>query len=532
MLQLQTACGYLAFFADWSPDRIAFVNEGDEITYRDAATTVGAYASLLQQRGVDRGDVVAVYGHSQADCFMLFLACMKVHAVFTGLNPKYSRRELEFFIRDADPTMMVVCAAGQDLTKLEEAEGAAGFSGSTLAQGDLLEWAAEHREPLSPASTTGPRQSTAATPAGDDAALRAPAVIVYTSGTTGTPKAAVLSEPALCLSAELTAQTWYGGIVPKTVSDKPINHLGWLVCVCLSALVRGGTLYFEPRFDPARVLELIASSRMNSWLTSSVLLGRVAALPGFETADLSSLEMLGISAPTPAEVIEPFARRSGARVANSYGLTEASGGVVTASRAGTTLAEALTTVGAPVPGIEFMIADQEGRPVGAGERGEVNVRGPLVFLGYQGNEAATSDAIRPDGWLRTGDMAVQRDDGNIELVGRIKEMYKSGGINVYPVEVESILVEHPSVAQAAVVGVPDPEWGEIGVALVVPTVGRTLPEGELKAFCRARLANHKIPKRFVLLRELPRLASGKVDRRRLQSAVASGSLRAGETYED
>jgi len=530
MLQLQTTWGYLAFFAEWAPDRIAFVNEGAEISYRDAASTVQAYASLLQQRGIHPGDVVSVYGHSQAECFMLFLACMKVQAVFTGLNPKYSRRELGFFIRDADPKMMVSCATGADLTKLKDAAGAAGFRRTTLDKGDLIQWAAEHRQPLS-STFMGPPKTTP-TSIEREAARRTPAVIVYTSGTTGTPKAAVLPEPALCLSAELTAQTWYGGIVPKTVSDKPINHLGWLVCVCLSALARGGTLYFEQRFDPGRVLQLIGANRINSWLTSSVLLGRVAALPDFDTTDLSPLEMLGISAPTPVEVIEPFVRRSGARVANSYGLTEASGGVVTASRATSTLAEALSTVGAPVPGIELMIADQDGRPVGAGERGEINVRGPLVFLGYKGNDAATSDAISRDGWLRTGDIAFQRDDGNIELVGRVKEMYKSGGINVYPVEVETVLLEHPWVAQATVVGVPDPEWGEIGVALIVAAAGCTLPEGELKTFCRERLANHKIPKRFILLRELPRLASGKVDRRRLKSAVAEGSLRAEETYED
>lgn len=531
MLQFQTAWEYLAFFADWAPDRIAFVNEGVEISYRDAALTVQAYAVLLQQRGICPGDVVCVYGHSQADCFMLFLACMKVQAVFTGLNPKYSRRELEFFIRDADPKMMAICATGGDVTKLEDAARAAGFRRSTLGQAELRQWAAEQREPLKSSFILGPPE-TATTSRECGAARRTPAVIVYTSGTTGTPKAAVLSEPALRLSAELTAQTWYGGIVPKTVSDKPINHLGWLVCVCLSALVRGGTLYFEQRFDPGRVLQLIGSNRINSWLTSSVLLGRVAALPDFDTTDLSSLDMLGISAPTPVEVIEPFVHRSGARVANSYGLTEASGGVVTVSRATTTLAEALSTVGAPVPGIELMIVDQDGRPVRAGERGEINVRGPLVFLGYKGNDAATSEAISPDGWLRTGDIAVQRDDGNIELVGRVKEMYKSGGINVYPIEVESVLVKHPRVAQATVVGVPDPEWGEIGVALIVATAGCTLPEGELKAFCRERLANHKVPKQFILLRELPRLASGKVDRRRLQSAVAEGSLRAEETYED
>src|SRR6185437_8036097 len=473
MLQLQTAWDYLAFFAEWAPDRVAFVNEGAEISYKDAASTVEAYAALLQEWGIGRGDVVSVYGHSQAECFMLFLACMKAQAVFTGLNPKYTRRELGFFIRDADPKVMVICADDEDRARLKGAADAAGFRGPTLGKSDLLERAAEYRKPRTSDSPVAPTR-TASTSAERDAARRVPAVIVYTSGTTGTPKAAVLSEPALCLSAELTAQTWYGGIVPKTVSDKPINHLGWLVCVCLSALVRGGTLYFAQRFDPVRVLSLIATGQMNSWLTSSVLLERVAALPDFDATALSSLEMLGISAPTPVEVIEPFVRRSGARVANSYGLTEASGGVVTASRASAPLAEAIGSVGAPVPGIEFMIADQEGRPVTAGQRGEINVRGPLVFLGYRGSIAATAETISPDGWLRTGDIAFQRDDGNIELVGRVKEMYKSGGINVYPIEVESVLVEHPRIAQVAVVGIPDPQWGEIGVALVVAADGEVL----------------------------------------------------------
>lgn len=514
MLRFQTAWDYLAFFAEWAPDHVAFVNEGTEISYRDAASTVQAYATLLRARGIGHGDVVSVYGHSQAECFMLFLACMKVQAVFTGLNPKYTRRELEFFIRDADPRMMVICAVDEDRVRLEDAAAAAGYRGTVLDIGDLPPAAADYGQP----DNLGFAELSVRTSCAS-AAWRTPAVIVYTSGTTGTPKAAVLPEPALCLSAELTAQTWYGGIVPKTVSDKPINHLGWLVCVCLSALVRGGTLYFEQRYDPARVLSLIAARQINSWLTSSVLLQRIAAVPGFDATDLSSLEMLGISAPTPVEIIEPFVRRSGARVANSYGLTEASGGVVTASRASATLGEALSTVGVPVPGIEFMIADEVGRPVGSGNPGEIHVRGPLVFLGYRGSDAATAAAVSRDGWLRTGDIALQRDDGNVEFIGRVKEMYKSGGINVYPVEVESILVQHPRIAQATVVGIPDPQWGEIGIALVIATGGEMLSEDELKAFCRDRLANHKIPKRFIPVREFPRLASGKVDRRRLKSAV-------------
>jgi fatty-acyl-CoA synthase len=267
-------------------------------------------------------------------------------------------------------------------------------------------------------------------------------------------------------------------------------------------------------FDPVGSLDAIERERLNVWGGVPTMLQLCVETPGFDRRDLSSLEYVlwgGAAAPRP--LLERLARL-GVKLATSYGMTESTGSVTYTDLDADldTLAE---TVGRPHPGYQVRLAREDGRPCAPGEEGEIRVRGDFVMLGYFNRPEATAETLDAEGWLHTGDVAVARADGNWRLVGRKSEMFKSGGYNVYPREIEIALESHPGVAMAAVVGVPDPLYQEVGHAFVLPRGDTEPSEAELRAFLRERLANYKVPKRLFVRRELPMLPIGKIDRVRL-----------------
>jgi acyl-CoA synthetase (AMP-forming)/AMP-acid ligase II len=281
-------------------------------------------------------------------------------------------------------------------------------------------------------------------------------------------------------------------------------------------LVAGGTTVFLEKFDPDAMLALIERERLTGWGHVPTAFAYALALPDAGRRDLSSLQLvIWGGASMPRELIEAVERLTGARMATSYGSTE-TGGSVTYTDPEAGLDVLAETVGRPDPRFEVRVADAEGREVAAGVEGELQVRGDHLMTGYWRRPEATRQAIDAAGWLHTGDVALLRPDGNVVLRGRLSEMYKSGGENVYPREVESVLEQHPAVALAAVLGVPDPVYGEVGVACVLRHPG-TSPEPEtLRAFCRERLVNFKLPKRIEVRDALPMLPIGKVDKRALR----------------
>ena len=435
-------------------------------TYAELDRAVDEYGAGLLARGVERGDVVGVHGWSQPEWLIVFLACCRIGAIFLGLSPKSTGRELQYLLADARPRLVL----GIDGVAPSELRG----SGAVRA---------------------------------DDPDR--PCAIVYTSGSTGAPKGALLSQRSILRSAQLTAEHWYdAGPETRTVAELPIDHVGWLVCECLSVLVAGGTIYFRERFDAAGVLRLIEDERLTLWVAFPSMIALAMQTPEFDGSDLSSLRRVALASTPSLELLTRLRTRTDAVFTASYGLTEASGGAVTASAPGADLATVAGTIGHVVGGVEYRVD---------AATGELLLKDECVFLGYLNRPEATAAAIDADGWLHTGDAVTVEPDGNLRLVGRLKEMFKSGGYNVYPSEVERELCSHPAVSEVAVVAAPDPLWSEVGVAFVVPAAALDLEE--LREHARERLANYKVPKRLLLVDALPRLPNGKVDRLSLRERI-------------
>jgi acyl-CoA synthetase (AMP-forming)/AMP-acid ligase II len=366
--------------------------------------------------------------------------------------------------------------------------------------------------PSAPAAAELDRTASGIDP--DDTAL-----VIYTSGTTGSPKGAMISHRALAVGCWLQAQRHYHDC-PRTLANLPVDHVGGLMDQVGETLAMGGSVHFMERFSPQEILELLQTRCITMWGQIPTMFQVVLSLPDFDGADLSSLQRVGWGGAAMSRTLVRRLRATGARLGTVYGLTESCVAVAynDDDADDATLAE---TVGRPDPRLDLRIVDDDGREVEAGSPGEIQVRNPCLMSGYLHLPAQTHEAFTADGFLRTGDIGVLRADGNLKLVGRIKDVFKSGGYNVYPREIEIVLESHPLVGMAAVIAVSDPVYHEVGHAFVTAR-GRARPSSaDLQRWCRERLANYKVPKQIVVRDELPLLPVGKVDKQALAVATAA-----------
>ena len=349
---------------------------------------------------------------------------------------------------------------------------------------------------------------------------RGPVAVVYTSGSTGTRKGALIGGGAL-LHAFWPGNGALGLSAPiRCLIDLPVDHLGGLVERVLPPLLSGGAVVLHERFDAGAFLRDAARHRVTYLHGEVTQWLRCVALDAFDDADLSAVEVaLYTGAAAPAALLERLAARF-PRVATGYGLTETCGPVTLAGAIGPGAPAGL--VGTPIRGVELRVVDDRQHPVPTGTEGRIRVRGHTLTPGYLGRPDATRALIDADGWLETGDRGALLPGGALRLAGRSSDMYKSGGHNVYPREVETVLEAHAGVAHAAVVGVPDPLFQEVGAAFVVARPESRLDAG-LAAFCRERLAPYKVPKAFHVVPDLPLLEIGKVDRRALRRRHDEGT---------
>jgi malonyl-CoA/methylmalonyl-CoA synthetase len=361
-----------------------------------------------------------------------------------------------------------------------------------------------------------------------------PAIIGYTSGTTGTPKGAVLSHGNLLASSESVRLAWRWTGDDRLVLALPLFHIHGLGVGLHGTLLAGASAVLLPRFDPDAVLDAVAAHDATLFFGVPTMYARLAESP--RLGELGRLRLcVSGSAPLPPTIFHRLADGGGQRVLERYGMTETGMNVSNPydgeRRPG--------TVGFPLPGVELRLAPARGtggvpptraagaatargtggvpptRAAGAATIGEVQLRGPNVFAGYWGQPDATAAAFTEDGWFKTGDIGEHDPDGYLRLVGRARDLIITGGLNVYPREVEDVLLEHPGVAEVAVAGTPDAEWGEMVTAWVVPASAAP-PEAELEGFAAERLARFKCPRRFVFVDALPRNALGKVLRHELE----------------
>ncbi len=451
-------------------------------------------AHLLRARGVRHGNRVAFLGPNHPAFLEALFATGQLGAVFVPLNTRLAVPELRYQLQDSGSSLLLTvrqpCATELAVdVELVEAEG---DSYEALLAGAPA-------EPLD--VPVGP----------DDLCM-----IMYTSGTTGSPKGAMLTHGNILwnslnvlVDVDLSADE-------VTLVSAPLFHTAALNMTCLPTLLKGGTAVLESAFDPLRTLELIERHRVTCLFGVPAMYDAVAAEPGWASADLSSLRnLLCGGAPVPARTIRRYLHR-GLAFVQGYGMTEASPGVLLLDRQ-----DALThagTAGVPHFFTDVRLVDPLGDPVGVDRPGEVMVAGPHVTPGYWGRPAENATAFHDGRWFRSGDIAAVDAEGYIRLVDRLKDMFISGGENVYPAEVEDALLEHPAVAECAVFGVPDEKWGEVGRAVVVLRPGAEASAEELTAHLDGRLARYKIPKSVLFAHALPRSGAGKLLKAPLRAA--------------
>ena len=500
------------------PDVVLDEFDGVERTYRQVKRDVDACAASLLGLGIRPGDRVAMLTDPRPEFLTVFLALSRVGASWVGLSPRYTRGELEHVVVDSRPTMLIAITPAGEPTLSDDVHALARDSGSirhVVSVGDVQSRATPFERLLAePAPDAAARLEAIAGGVDPDAI----ALIVYTSGTTGEPKGAMISHRALAIGCWLQG-TRIDHDRPRTLANLPVNHIGGVMDLVSVPLAMGGTIHFMGRFSPERTLSLLRSRRITMWGQIPTMFQLVAAVPGFDEADLSSLQSIWWGGSSMPKALVARLRSTGARLGTVYGLTESCVSVAynDDDADDETLAE---TVGRPDPRLELRLVDADGHPVSNEAPGEIQVRNQCLMTGYLGLPGATRKAFTADGYLRTGDLAVRRADGNLQLVGRVQDMFKSGGYNVYPREIELALESHPSVDMTAVIAVTDPVYHEVGHAFVTLRRGERATPAELERWCRDRLANYKVPKRIVVRDELPLLRTGKIDKPALKRLVA------------
>jgi len=478
-----------------TPDRTAIDFGGGRISYAQLAGDAARWAASFAAAGLRPGDRVASLTRNCPQQVAVFFACAMSGLVLVPLNWRLTAPELAYQLGDAEPALLLT---EPELAELgTRASELAAFDNATARMASLTD------PPAVLDAGNLPPEADAVT--GDD-----PLLILYTSGTTGRPKGAVLTH-ANCfwtnVSLDRTAEVNGGDVVLQVL---PQCHVGGWNVQPLLAWWKGATVILEQAFDAERVLALIEREKVTTMMGVPTNYLMLAEQPGFATADLSSLRQVIVGgAPMPRPLLDVWLSR-GVTVLQGYGLTEAAPNVLCVPAEYATAKTG--SAGRPYLHVRVALRDLVGGGLveGAGT-GELLVAGPNVFAGYWRNPQATKGAL-DGGWLATGDVAERDADGFYWIRGRSKDMYISGGENVYPAEVEEVLVGHESVTEAAVVGVPDPRWGETGFAFVVLRPGCDVASAGLAAHCRDRLARYKVPAHFRFVTELPKLTSGKLDK--------------------
>jgi acyl-CoA synthetase (AMP-forming)/AMP-acid ligase II len=489
---------------------------GDAVVEGGVVTSHAAFERLIQQvaaallaAGVRRGDRVAMLATPRLEHLAHFMAATRIGSIWLGLNPRFRLDELAHVLRDSQPRLVVA------MLDIEGRDYRGDFA--ALRQGPLdavqlvaLDGAADgfvawDRFLLSGADMARQRlESAAAEMHPDDVAL-----IVYTSGSTGAPKGAMLSQRSIVTSARIQCEHWWAEPF-RLLNNMPINHIGGAVQLAGHAIVAGGTQVLMRRFDPLLLPGVIREARVTVIHQVPTMYQLMLEKGSPAPEDLGSLQLIvwsGAAAPRP--LIEHL-RRLCPQLFTSYGMTE-TGAEVLYTPPGASDEMLSLSVGLPVAQIPLRLGSLDGNGPADGHAGEIQVQGPTMMSGYFNQAEATAAAFTHDGWLRTGDIGERFADGSYRITGRLREMYKSGGYNVYPREVELVIEQAPGVSMAAVVGVQDAIYGEVGHAWVA--CGDTLIDAaSLESFCRERLANFKVPKRIHLCRELPMLANSKVDK--------------------
>ncbi|MDX3523645.1 long-chain fatty acid--CoA ligase [Streptomyces scabiei] len=496
----------------------AVVYEGREVSASQLSDTVKEFAAGLSEYGVRRGDRLAYLGFNSVTFLETLFAAAHLGAVFVPLNFRLAADEVRHILNDCGAHTLVVEEGHRELVE------------SLLADVPVRRHLLVDTDPDCPATNEpAPTWTPLSALRGTGRPVREPvalhdddlAALMYTSGTTGRPKGVMLTHGNL----------WWNAVNVDAVVDTraddvnlalaPLFHIGGLNAFTLRTLVRGGTVVLRRAFDPAQCLRDLVDHRVNTFFAVPAMYAALARTPGFADADLGALRSAVVAgAPVPSQLIRDYGE-AGLLLQQAWGLTETAP-FATYLPARLTLEKA-GSAGVAMPYTEIRLTHPG---TGAGidgpdTQGEICVRGPNVTAGYWDNPDATRSAVDDMGWFHTGDIAYRDKDGHYYIVDRLKDMIISGGENVYPAEVERVLVEYPGVLEAAVVGVPDAKWGETVLAVVSCAAGMEPTVEEIRAFADRYLARYKLPTGVLLIDRLPRNASGKLDKIELRRWVTA-----------
>jgi fatty-acyl-CoA synthase len=493
--------------ASFTPHKVAIIDGQQSYTYGELEQLVSQHARLLKhQMRIGRGDRVAYLGFNSIEFLCLVFACARLGALFIPMNWRLTTPEFDHILQDASPSV-VLCSKdfSQQLEPLREQHPDCRFVAQNFSNDgwlnlpDMLRLATEGKP-----DDQNPHVD-----------LNSPLLIVYTSGTTGLPKGAVLTQDALFHNALNSVHMHDMCSNDRILTVLPMFHVGGLNIQTLPALYQGATVILHDRFDPLRTLESIRDDQPSLVVLVPATLQAILDQPNWQDY-LASLRSIATgSSVVPNVLIEPF-HRIGLPVQQVYGLTETAP-IAVYQRADQAL---LKTGSTGLPGLHcnMQLVNNQGDEVADGDIGHIRIKGPNVMFEYWGNPQATAKALH-NGWFDTGDMGYRDADGHLVVADRAKDMIISGGENVYPAELENLLLSMPGIRDAAVVGRDDKKWGESPVAVVVLEAGNTLASDDILNYFHGRLARFKHPREVIFMEDLPRNVMGKVQKFRLRDMI-------------
>lgn len=498
---------YLARRELYSPDKLAFIDAGKSsewrLTFRDANSRANQLANWMKSQGIEKGDRVAILARDGYEHLDVFFACSKIGAIHTALNWRLHWQELLEIFKYTTPKLLIY----SDDFKENVASLITYYNLPILhLDGDGLSRSLHFESTLQSAS---------------DAAVTCPsleaediAALIFTGGTTGLPKAAQVSHRMIAWN---TLNTVIHDVTHNDVylNVFPMFHTGGLFVYTLPQVIFGGTTIFIRQFEPAQVLSLLEREKVTIFAAVPTMYQMLTTASNWDTADLSSLRFCTSGgAPLPVPLVEKYTREKNIRFKQGFGMTEFGPGIF--ALAPEDAIRKAGSIGRPNFFVDAQIVDDGNRHLGPNETGELILKGPSYCSGYFNNPDATEAAVDENGFFHTGDVAYYDEEGYFYIVDRKKDMFISGGENIYPAEIEKVLYQHPAVHMCAVIGLPDAKWGEVGKVCVVLKPGQSVTEAELLTFLTGRLAKYKVPKSVSLMQTLPISAAGKILKRELR----------------
>jgi fatty-acyl-CoA synthase len=517
MVNVEPRVDWFEKWAEYAPDAVALQDDatGRRYTYGASYRLINRAARILADDfGVAAGDRVAVLSMNETEYVFLLFACQKLGAILLPLNYRLAPRELAWILSDAEPTLLIHQRQYDDVV---EAIDRAALPPHRLHFGSAAEIAAGAGDDSWVARLLDEGRS--ADPVPVSGAFDTPCMILYTSGTTGRPKGALITNGMLFWNSVNTTLRLDLVQSDVTLTYTPFFHTGGWNVLTTPFLHRGGRLIVMQKFDADRILERVETDGLTILFGLPTIMDMLRRSDRFPATDFGMVRYAIVGGEAmPLELIRAWHDR-GVPIRQGYGLTEFGPNVFSLNEEHAV--SKIGSIGFPNFYIDARVVDDHDRELGPNRVGELVLRGPVCTPGYWRNEEATAAALA-GGWFHTGDLVKRDEDGFYYVVDRKKDMYKSGGENVYPAEVEQFLRTHPGVREVAVIGVPDPKWGEVGKAYVVVEEGETLTADALREFCAGELAKFKIPRHVAFLDALPTGDSGKVLKKALREQASGG----------